>query len=174
MRTNRVVLLALGVLLLAAALGGGHAVDAGLTRTWPEAGRFAWVVGLIASGFGGVFLCLAGLGVVTDEKLARRYEGEQRSLRTGSFFAVYAGTLLLTAAGAAAAERWHGLPYENGLLVVLGAIFSLAATGQPWWLYGTIRRAGWFAGIESDIAMRLLLAVIGLGAIAAGLLSKPT
>jgi len=169
---NRFVLIGLSVLLFAAALGGAHLVDSGLTREWPDAARIAWGLGLLGSGIGGVFLLVVGLGVVSDETLASRYAGEQRSLRTGHFFAVYVGMLVVGVGGAAVAERWYGLPAERSILVSCGGMFLLAATGRPWWLYATIRRLGWFAAITNDIAMRLLLAVIGVGLIAGGLLAK--
>ena len=72
--------------------------------------------------------------------------------------------------GAVVAERWYGLPSERGILLTCGGVFLLAAMGRPWWLYAAIRRLGWFAAITNDIAMRLLLAVIGAGLIAGALL----
>jgi cardiolipin synthase A/B len=38
----------------------------------------------------------------------------------------------------------------------------IASSGRPWWLYATVRRLGWFSGVESDRSMRRILAVIGV------------
>ena len=171
-RMNRIALIGLSVLLFAAALGGAHLVDSGLTRAWPNGAQIAWGLGLLGSALGGVFLLVVGLGVVSDETLASRYAGEQRSLRTGHFFAVYVGMLVVGVGGAVVAERWYGLPSERGILLTCGGVFLLAAMGRPWWLYAAIRRLGWFAAITNDIAMRLLLAVIGAGLIAGALLAR--
>ncbi len=66
-------------------------------------------------------------------------------------------------------ERRYGLASPQVPLAYTGITFVVSSLGRPWWLYATIRRMGWFASIENDTHMRVLLALFGAVLLIAGL-----
>ena len=58
-------------------------------------------------------------------------------------------------------ERRYGLKSPLIMFGELGVVFLVASGGRPWWFYATVRGVGWFKGVESDRAMRRILAVFG-------------
>jgi len=165
------------LLIGAATFAGANAVDRGLTRPWPGWARAAWAGGLILGVLAALFLLLTGLGVLTDEALSET--GDPSSLHRGKttvgvFITVYVATLVTAVALALGLESLYDIQGEGTILVFCGAMFLLASTGKPWWLYETIRRVRWFAFIERDAVMRAVLAVIGAFCIAGGVLGKVT
>lgn len=79
----------------------------------------------------------------------------------GVFATVYV-ILIVTAAGVAILlEDRYGINSTRTLLVFLGSLFLVSASGRPWWLYHTIRTIRWFALITSEAAMRLVLLALG-------------
>lgn len=155
------------VALGAAAMGVGFsmaaAVDHGVTRQWSGAVRSIWAGGLIVLVLVGLGAILYGLGLVSNERLASMRGSEStRDLPVGAFFATYGGSLLVGVALGLYLERRLGLPEGTGFFFPGGLLFLAAASRRPWWLYETIRRAGWFAAISDDRIMRVLLLTLGV------------
>lgn len=87
-------------------------------------------------------------------------------LSFGVFVVVYLG---LVAAGIALplmAEWLWGLDGDKGVLAYITILFALGAARTPRLLFQVIRSTGWFALIESDRFMQVLLGLLAL--IAAG------
>jgi hypothetical protein len=87
----------------------------------------------------------------------------------GQFLRGYVAMLVSVVGLALALERWAGIDGHRTIYVACGALFLLASTGRPRSLFAVIRHTGWFAAIESDRAMRLLLALLGTLLVGAGL-----
>jgi hypothetical protein len=172
MRLSRILA---AVVLVVGSFSMAHAVDAGLTHHWPAWSRALWVSGILGSLLGGIYLALNGFGLLTEilSPSVPASDGKAK-LTVGTFVVVYLGTLVAAIALALALEALAGIPGRRTGLVFCGAVFLLAATGRPWWLYTTVRRVRWFALIESDRAMRILLAVVGSAVILAGIAMKST
>jgi len=130
---------------------------------------YSWAGTMVFAILIGVSLVGNGLGLINSEVLATAGEGRSPTLRT--FVAVYFGILLgtsLIATVAAAALHVHWIRAAS---VTLGALFLFAIGERPWWLYASIRRTGWFALITDELAMRIVLGVIGLFIITLGLVA---
>jgi len=142
-------------------------VDSGFNRSWPYWARSAWAYALIAGILCAVALVANGFGVVTTKSLASTANRDDQQsghlLSAMQFFAVYAGTLAAMVGTAIWLERSYGINGVRSIEGVGGILFILAALNKPWWLYYTFRRLGWFAAIESERAMRGVLAVLGAG-----------
>ena len=157
--------LALGLALVLTALAMGFAVDAGVTRAWPGWARGLWVGAILLGILTGVLLAVMGVGALSDQTIREtgRPRADGRRLSVWHFAATYIGSLL----GALGVALWlraaYGMDGEYAMLGAVGGVFVLSALGWPWWLYETIRRVGWFAAIENDRAMRILLVVLGGG-----------
>jgi hypothetical protein len=124
---------------------------------------------------GGILLLMNGLGILTTEALnsaSLRSGTGDSELTVGTFVSVYVGILIVSVASAVALESRAGIPPQRTILVVCGAIFLVAASGRPWWLYATVRRVRWFALIRSDRTMRVVLAAVGTVVILAAILMK--
>ncbi len=157
------------VLLVGTSFAMATAVDYGVTRPWPDWARGLWAGMLILGMIAGVLLFANAVGALTGKSLAERGSpgGRAPSLRT--FLMVYVGTLMGGVGLALYLERAHNVPGHRVIFGFVGLLFLLASSGYPWWLYESIRRVGWFAAIESDKTMRMLLRVIGLAAFLSGL-----
>lgn len=160
MRRTRRRQIVVGAVLGFSAMAMALSVDAGLTYGWPAAARAIWVAGMILGIGAGVILVLHGAGLVTTETLAMR-GGTRRSPSFGIFTGVYAGMLIGTLLAGFVVEHRYGIDAERTGAFIFAGIFLLASTGCPWWLYATVRRLGWFAAIESDRTMRIVLVVLG-------------
>ena len=71
-------------------------------------------------------------------------------------------------------ENHYRIEGTRSIFGLGGVLFLLAALKEPWWLYFTFRRLGWFAAIENDRVMRLVLACLGLGMLLLAILNKVT
>lgn len=151
-----------------------EAVDRGVTAQWPSGARLGWGIATLGLLFAGVFMGATALGLLTDDTLAAVGDGSTRTPNTGQFIAVYLGTLVLGVAPALYLKHSYGIPVQRTTLVFFGVVFLWASTGRPWWLYGTIRRVRWFVLIQSEVAMRRLLALLGIALALAGALLSNT
>jgi hypothetical protein len=136
------------------ALGWNGAVT-GFWGTAREAGPLLGRLGLLACVVAlliGIDLGLNALGLFTSDKLRTGGEAIDERVPTPlQFSLVYMSSLvagvlpitLIPTLGRGPAVAW--------IFAIGGAQFLVAASGRPWWLYGTIRRAGWFRNITSDI-----------------------
>lgn len=170
MRPSRILsAMLLAVLVFAAA----SIVDGGLTRTWAAWARAVWVTALMLGVVGTVVLGATGLGLLSSETLQASYPATtppNRRLDLRHFLVVYLGALVAGIGLALALETSLSVDPRRTTVLFSGALFALAATRRPWWLYDTVRRLGWFRDIQSDRAMQALLAVVGIGFLAAGTL----
>lgn len=161
--------LAAALLIGAISFAMATSVDHGFTRGWAGWVRAIWVFALIVGVLAAVALFANGMGIVTSESLAGSVSSSEpergRVLSAKYFFAVYAGSLFLVVTIALWMHRTYHISDERAMEGVGGALFLLASSGRPWWLYYTFRRLGWFAAIESDATMRIVLGVIGAGLI---------
>jgi hypothetical protein len=73
------------------------------------------------------------------------------------YLVILAGVLGLTFAG----EHYLHVGSTRLIFGLCGLLFLVAAGGWPAWVYQVVRRVRWFARIESDQTMRLVL--VGLG-----------
>jgi len=160
---GRFIWLALGV-------GGFFALPAvmrlagetGLASDWPRGAQMGLVFFLVSLVIPSALAIAYGLGFLSNETLAsRRGDSETRELSVGIFVATFSGSLLVCMGLAFYLELGLGLVQGSGAMLISGLLFVLAATGRPWWLYGTIRRLGWFAAISRDRWMKLVLGVLG-------------
>jgi hypothetical protein len=151
------------VVLVGASMAMANAVDSGFTRAWPMWARTAWAVTLIAGSLGGVLLGMWSL------ELAGRLDPGGRAPDNRTFLIVYTAFVVLGVALPLGLDALYGISRTMVLLVYCGTTFLVTSLGRPWWLYATIRRMGWFSGIESDAAMRLVLALLGAALLLAGL-----
>ena len=96
-----------------------------------------------------------------------------RTLERGQRFVVHWGIIVAGVALSFYIDAHYHVGKLRSVALPLAPIFLLAATGWPWWLYETVRRARWFGLIRNDTAMRVILAVIAgfLILIGAGALS---
>lgn len=157
-----------GLILTVVGFGMAKAVDSGFTQGWSSVARGSWVVGILGGVLGGIILSLNGLGLLTDEVLrtpigsSSDQRATSRPLGWKGFIGIYVAMLAIAIVSAIAFDAWFGIePLRTGLGI--GALgYLLAATGRPWWLYYTLRRIRWFAFINTDRHMRILLVVLGL------------
>jgi hypothetical protein len=171
MNTRRLVLIAIGVLLLTATFAMANAVDRGVTRAWSIQARGAWVFVMLAFMLAGIWTALTGIGVVSSESLAAIGSGSTRAPSPLQHALVYIGIMLLIVPASILLQARYGIPFPNTLFVSCGAVFLLGGAARPWWLFATLRRLGWFAAIEDDSLMRGLLATIGLVLVVVGFLA---
>ena len=155
---------------LALGLGGLVALPAvmrfvgetGLASDWSRAAQMGLVVFLVSFAIPSALAIAYGLGFLSKGTLAsRRGDSETRELSVGIFVATFSGSLLVCMGLAFYLEIGLGLVRGSGAMLTSGLLFLIAATGRPWWLYGTIRRLGWFAAISRDRWMKLLLGALG-------------
>jgi hypothetical protein len=85
--------------------------------------------------------------------------------RVGIYFAV----LFTTTAFAILIHSRFNLGLDRSTLIAAGMLFLITATGQPWWLFDTVRRVRWFGMIESDRAMQWVLVLLAVFLIILGL-----
>jgi hypothetical protein len=140
MRSGRIVP-TLGLILAGFLMG--HTVDAGVTHDWPGWERDLWAVTLVGAVIAGVLLLLNGLGVLTTETLnspSLSSRTEESKLTVGTFVSVYVGILVVAVGSGLVLEERTGISADRTILAVCGAIFLVAASGRPWWLYATLRR----------------------------------
>jgi hypothetical protein len=130
---------------------------------------YAWAGSMALAVLLGVFLVGNGLGLINTGVLASAGTGRAPRFRT--FAAVYFGIIIGIPTIALVAASVVGSNWIRSLFVSFGALFVVAILGRPWWLYGTIRRTGWFALIQNERAMRLVLAVLGVSLASFGLLA---
>jgi hypothetical protein len=163
----------------------GRLLIGGLLLCWPpmwfrlaERGAFhdlprwaVWplVLSLLGSILGGIAFVGNGLGLLTSDVLAEGDLGRAPKLRT--FLTVYVGAMVLMGAGALLANTFLAIHWMRGTSIGCGALFLLAASRRPWWIYATVRRVGWFSHIESDRVLCTLLSAIGGGALLVGILA---
>lgn len=86
---------------------------------------------------------------------------ERAGLNTWQRVLIYLGILAVGVTLSIYIDDHYHVGGDRAIGLALGPVFVLAATGWPWWLYGTIRRVRWFGLIKSDTVMRLALLVIG-------------
>jgi hypothetical protein len=171
----RWIRLGAAILIGAAVFAGANAVDTGLTRPWPDWARASWATALLAGTIAGVFLLATGLGFLTDEALSQTGDPSsphRHRVTVSVFITVYVATLIVALALAIGLEALYGVSAYRTIVIFSGGMFLLASTGRPWWLYETIRRLRWFALIERDAVMRVILFLVGLFCGLAGLLGK--
>ena len=82
-----------------------------------------------------------------------------------AWLGVYFGSVIFGVALAFVVERAYGIPRERIIYGYCGALFLAAAAGRPPILYRVLRNTGWFAMIRDTRVMRLVLTVIGTGAL---------
>jgi hypothetical protein len=142
-------------------------VERGTFREWPHWTDGPLVLSLIGSLLGGVILVGNGLGLLTSAVLADGSRGRAPTLR--QFLTVYLGSIGLALTGAVLADQFLGLHPMRVAFVEIGALFLVAAFGQPWWVFATIRRLGWFSKIENDNDIRWIIGILGIVGLVAGL-----
>jgi hypothetical protein len=158
----RFITATIGVAMLVTSFAMATLVDHGFTRAWPSAARGAWAFGLVALMLAGGLTLLVGLGFISTSVL--RSVGDPDARRVPSvaqFLAVYLGFVVLGVATAVYLEHAYAINGVRSIALFAGIVFLLASTGRPWWLFGTLRRLGWFAAISSDGTIRVVLAAIG-------------
>jgi hypothetical protein len=167
-----------GVAGLAAAFVMAGIVDSGTNAGWPDRARAAWAFAIVFLILGAIALVATGLGVKTSKQLSASATEDEVSrghvLTSGEFFAVYATTLLSVVFAAIWLESRYRIEGTRSIVGLSGILFLLAALKEPWWLFFTFRRLGWFAAIENETAMRLVLASLGLGMVVLAVLNKVT
>jgi MFS family permease len=168
----------IGLAILAGVFLMALTVDSGLNATWPDWARAAWAFAIVFLILVGVALVATGSGAKTSRQLARSASEEEvragRILTGRQFFAVYASTILGVVFGAIWLENHYRIDGPRSIFGLMGILFLLAALKEPWWLFFTFRRLGWFAVIGSELAMRLLLAFLGLGMVVLAILNQVT
>src|SRR6476469_268 len=114
-------------------------------------------------------LFLNGLGMVTSKRLAEGTPVEEanagRILTASQFIAVHLGSLFVLVAAAFAIEYFYDVPWFLSMFALCGALFVVASFKRPWWWFYTMRRMGWFALIQNDRFMQVVLAALGIGLI---------
>ncbi len=167
-----------GVGILATVFLMARTVDIGLNASWPERARATWAFAIVFLALVGVALVATGIGVKTSRQLAAGTpQDEVRTghvLTAGQFFAVYAATLLTVVFAAIWLENNYRIEGVRSIIGLTGILFLLASLKQPWWLFFTFRRLGWFAAIENERAMQLVLGCLGLGMVVLAVLNKLT
>jgi hypothetical protein len=170
--------LLVGIVILAAVFLMARTVDSGLNAAWPDWARAAWAFGIVFLILVAVALVATGIGIKTSRQLAG--SASEDEVRTGhvltarEFFAVYATTLLSVVFAAIWLENHYRIEGTRSIFGLCGILFLLAALKQPWWLFFTFRRLGWFAAIENERVMRFVLACLGLGMLLLAILNKVT
>jgi hypothetical protein len=162
----------IGLLFAALGFGMAMAVDRGVTHDWPYGARVAWAVSLVVCALAGIITVLVSEGLVSNDLLEGVGPAGERSPNMAMFLGVYVGSLAVGIALAVILERQYGINAYRTILVYCGGFFLLGATGHPWWIFATLRRLGWFALIESDAAMRVVLGVLGTAVAAFGLVGR--
>ena len=174
----RAARLLVGVAVLVGVFLMALTVDSGMNSTWPDWARAAWAFAIVFLILVGVALVATALGIKTSRQLAgSASEAELKSghiLTGGQFFAVYVTTVLTIAFGAIWLESRYRIEGTRSIFGLGGILFLLAALKQPWWLFFTFRRLGWFAAIENERMMRVVLAFLGLGMVVLAVLNKVT
>ena len=170
--------LILGVAVLVAVFLMALTVDSGMNSTWPESARAAWAFAIVFLILVGVALVATALGIKTSRQLARSASEEELKsghvLTGGQFFAVYVTTVLTLAFGAIWLQSRYRIEGTRSIFGLGGIVFLLAALKEPWWLFFTFRRLGWFAAIENERVMRFVLAFLGFGMLVLAVLNKVT
>jgi hypothetical protein len=119
-----------------------------------------------------------GIGIKTSRQLAESAsEDEARAghvLTAVQFFAVYAATLVTMVCAAIWLENRYRIDGARSIIGLSGILFVLASLKEPWWLFFTFRRLGWFAAIENERAMQLVLGCLGLGMVILAVLNMVT
>jgi hypothetical protein len=129
-----------------------------MMRDWPDWTKTLAVVSLPFSTLGFVLL-LNGVGLIRSSWMSS--VGQNRAPTAETFMAVYVGSMIAVA-GIAVLLVWAlHVDWLRACYAGAGAVFLLASSRRPWWLFATFRRVGWFTLIERDAAMRWLLGVIG-------------
>jgi hypothetical protein len=163
-RIGRLVLaLAIGVISFTMA----QLVDTGFTKGWSQLARSAWAVTLVVGIIAAALLFLTATGLLTAETVNPR---GLEPIALPTMLAVYLGTMGLAVGLAIILESTYRIQGPRTILITLGTTFLVAGSGRPVWLYGTIRRLGWFSAIRNDATMRTTLTLMGAGAVLAGLL----
>ncbi len=72
--------------------------------------------------------------------------------------ALFVGIFLI----AIAADIWLQLDGPGVIIGECGVLFLLAAAGRPASLFAIVRNMDWFAAIEDDRVMKIILLVLGL------------
>ena len=162
----------IGLLFAALGFGMAMAVDRGVTHDWPYGARLAWAASLVVCVLAGLITVLVSQGLVSNDLLESVGSAGERSPNMATFLGVYVGSLAVGIALALILERQYGINAFRSLLVYGGSFFLLGATGRPWWIFATLRRLGWFALIESDAAMQVVLGVLGAVLAAFGLVGR--
>ena len=134
--------------------------------------RIAWVVTLLLSLLAAPVLIGSGLGLFSSELLAAA--GSARAPTARQWLLVYFGMMVVVVTVALSLNRLANVDPLRASLVQGGAIFLFACIGRPWWLFGVIRRTGWFALIRDDGPVRVIVGVAGLFLLALGFLWPPT
>jgi len=93
-------------------------------------------------------------------------------LTWGQFVLGYFGIMIGLVGLAALLARIWQVDGDRSIICLGGAMFLLASTGRPRYLYTIIRNTGWFALIWNRKAMRGLLAFLGLVLLGVGLLAS--
>ena len=154
------------------------AVDSGLNASWPEWARATWAFSIVFLALVAVALIANGLGVKTSGQLAATASEDERRagqvLTSGQFATVYAGTILTVILAAFWLERRYRIDGLRSMFGLIGILFLLAGLKQPWWLFFTFRRAGWFSAVENDRVMQVVLGFLGVGMVVLAVLNKVT
>lgn len=96
------------------------------------------------------------------------HPGQTPRLTLGGFATVYLATLAAATALAVVLDERLDVDAEQTVLVFLGAMFTVAGSGRPWWLFQTVRALRWFSFVKSDEVLRIMLVFMGLAAAACG------
>ena len=106
------------------------------------------------------------------EAPSRTVVSRTRELPGVARFAIYLTLVVALVLVDRVIEQQYGFKRMPVILGELGVIYLIASSGRPWWLYATVRRLGWFRGVESDRAMRGILAVFGAVLVVIGVVGR--
>ncbi len=98
---------------------------------------------------------------IAGQELVARFQGK---MTWRSFLLGYVAILACGVGGGLASELYLGVPADRFLFAFGGALFLIAAAGQSrsLYFYRLVRNVGWFAAIEDDRTMRIVLLVLAV------------
>lgn|GEM_PF-1669311 len=103
--------------------------------------------------------------------MAKIDDDERFEISYPAFLVGYFVILIFIVTLSLALDRFMGVDWHRAVFVSCGLLFVAAALGWPRHLYLIVRNTGWFASIRSPLAMRWLLALLGIALTLAGLLA---
>jgi hypothetical protein len=147
--------LALGISALVCAFLLLRVLETGVLIGLPPWVATAWTFALVLSLLAAPILIGNGLGLFSTELLAS--VGTDRAPTGRQWVAAYIAIIGSVLAVGFALNALAGINLARSVFFQLALVFLLASTGKPWWLYGTIRRTGWFALIRDERSLRAIL-----------------